>query len=188
MSALAPDAARAPVYTAVVVALLAAALWCGASPRRNAPIVGVVMSSVATALALFAFGTHVSGTELGLRSVLDAGSASETMSPQGSVAVLLVCGALLVTRRWALVAQGLAVGAIAIAGAVVISIAVGTRTFIGMEGVPAMSLPVALSVGRDRVGHDRAAHGCRDRPPRRRVDRAVVGWRVEASSSPSWGP
>jgi PAS domain S-box-containing protein len=148
LSAFVPDRPGMTVYASVVVALLAASLWYGASAVRSAPAMSTLATILATALAGVALAVQISGTELGLRPLVGdtPGAGTEAMSFQGAFAALLLCGALLAVRRWPLVAQALAIGAVVIATSVVIAVAVGTRTFLGMPGIPATSLPAALAV------------------------------------------
>ncbi|HEY8216896.1 MAG TPA: SpoIIE family protein phosphatase [Acidimicrobiia bacterium] len=154
LTSFVPDMPGITVATAVVLALVGVALWYAASLARRGTAVSIVVATCAAALAAGALALDGSGTDLGLRQLLGDSpvSGSETMSPQGAIAVLLLCGALLVTRRWPLVAQAFAAGAALIAAAVVIAVAVGAGTFLGMPGVPQSSLPAALALGALALG------------------------------------
>ena len=148
------DSRPLAVYTVLVVGLLCVSVWCAPSPTRGRRWCSVVAALAAAALSAGALAVHLVPTDLGL-GLHPGGRADEArhvVSAQGAGALLLVALACVVVRRWGRLAQAFAVAGLTVAAASAMATAFGARAFLGMSGVPAMSLPGAVAVASLSVG------------------------------------
>jgi PAS domain S-box-containing protein len=156
LTTLGTDAPAIAPNTSVALVLAAVALWLLSRARNVAPrMVGAVAAMLAGAIGAAALLEYLFETNLGIDELIASPATTDLqgrMSPQTTVALVLVSAALLCARRSARVSQLFAAGSLITAYAAFVAISFEIETFFGMEGIPGMSFPAALGLSALSVG------------------------------------
>ncbi len=157
LSSFGTDTPATKANAAAALVLAGIALWClGEGRRRWLRAAGIVVALLVAAIGLTALVEYLAQIDLGIDELLasdpTASDAPGRMSPQTAAALMLAAAAMLAARRAPRASQVLASGSLMTAYAAFVAIAFEIDTFFGMDGIPAMSLPVALGVAAVSIG------------------------------------